>query len=187
MRIEVLFFALVVGILPWPSQAQNSTAQAQSPPPPPPVVGLPAVAPYLNKPLSLDIARLRRTHGVRDAVLDSSNSQLTVLFTNGDVLLAASSESGSAVTTRLLVTHANLLTTDEDWREKIKLVAGLVLSPLNAKRVDQSLGSAVFEQRSGGAMSIDSGSATQPEYGGTISGMQLDGLGRSMSIVYRRL
>lgn len=175
----------VLGIVSGPAHAQQSSGLKQMPPPQR-LGGVPPAVICEPKPLSLDMPRLRHTDGVQDAILDSSKSKLTVLFADGDVLLVGSSGCDPSVSARLLVTHENLLT-DLEWRQKIKDVASLVLSPMDAERVNQSIGTAEIKERSGGGISIDSGLASRPGYWATVSGIPLDGLGRSMSIVYLRL
>lgn len=139
------------------------------------------------RPLDLDMTRLKAEPGVQTVALDPSGARATVMYANGDVLRVANTGCiTSALSARLWIAGDDA-SSDAQWLERARAVARLVLAPAPYDAVNASL------QGNGAVTHVDGGLKTERAlpngagYSLNVVRVPRDGLGPSMSMVFRNL
>jgi hypothetical protein len=174
MRVGVLGHALLSGTV-W-----IATCGA-------PVLAEDALAGCPARPLAMDMARLKAVPGVQAVVLDPSATRATVTYANGDVLRVATTGCVTPMLSARLWVAGGEASSDAQWLERARSVASLVLAPAPYGEVSTSLqGDATLTHVDGG-MKIERALPNGAGYSLTVVRVPRDGLGSSLSMVFRNL
>ncbi|MGO4502343.1 MULTISPECIES: hypothetical protein [unclassified Dyella] len=139
------------------------------------------------RPLTIDIAHLKATAGVQSVVLDPTATRATVMYDNGDVLRVASTGCVTSMLSARLWVAGDDAMSDALWLERARSVTELVLAPAAFAQVSASLKADAPVSHVDGGMKIDRALADGAGYSLTVVRTPRDGLGASMSLVFRRL
>lgn len=139
------------------------------------------------RPLTIDIAHLKATAGVQSVALDNAAARMTVMYGNGDVLRVASTGCVTSMLSARLWVAGDEGASDAQWLERARAVAELVLAPAASAQVNASLKSDAPVTHVDGGMKFDRALADGAGYSLTVVRTPRDGLGASMSLVFRRL
>ena len=139
------------------------------------------------RPLKIDLVHLKATAGVQSVALDSAATRMTVMYDNGDVLRVASTGCVTSMLSARLWVAGDDAMPDALWLERARSVAGLVLAPAASAQVAASLNADAPVTHVDGGMKIDHALADGAGYSLTVVRTPHDGLGSSLSMVFRRL
>jgi hypothetical protein len=173
MRVVVLVRALLLATLGLAGSGPASADDA--------AVGCPI------RPLTVDVAHLKATAGVQSVALDNAAARITVMYDNGDVLRIASTGCVTSMLSARQWVAGDDAMSDALWLERARSVTELVLAPAAAAQVSASLKGDSPVSHVDGGMKIDRALADGAGYSLTVVRTPRDGLGASMSLVFRRL
>jgi len=148
----------------------------------------PAEAACQQRPLNLDLDRLRQEAVVQSLSVDPSHTTATVLFADGDVLRVGSTGCVTPMLSARLWVARDDGMTDEAWFGRARWIAEHVLQPARAAQVATSLanGRPAITHVEGG-LRLDSPLADGAGYSLMVVRAPRDGLGASLSLVLRNL
>lgn len=138
-------------------------------------------------PLPIDIARLRAAPGVDSVVPDASGTRVTVMFANGDVLRVGATGCLTSMLAVRLWPAGDEPRSDAMWLQRARSVAGLVLAPAQSAQVNASLESGAAITHVDGGLTLERPLANGAGYSLTVVRTPRDGLGPSLSMVFRNL
>jgi hypothetical protein len=139
------------------------------------------------RPLAVDAAQLKATQGIQSVVVDATGTHATVIFNNGDVLRMGSTGCVTPmIAARLWVAGDDALS-DAMWLERARSVAALALAPTASSRVDASLKGDLAITHADGGMKIEHTLGDGAGYTLLVARVPRDGLGASLSMVFRNL
>jgi hypothetical protein len=174
MRVAVLGFGLLTGMLcllasTMPAHADDASA------------GCPL------RPLAADAARLKSAPGVQSVVFAADNTRATVLFDDGGVLRLGTTGCVTPMVSARLWLAAEDGLSDAMWLQRARTVTDLVLASASAAQVDASLTNDAAVTHVDGGIKVDRALGNGSGYSLTVVRTPRDGLGSSLSLVFRNL
>ena len=139
------------------------------------------------RPLDMDVAHVKTTPGVQSVVVDASGTRATVMFGNGDVLRVATTGCVTPMLSARLWVAGDDAMSDATWLQRARSVGELVLAPASFAQVNESLKGDVAITHAEGGMKIERALADGAGYSLAVVRTPRDGLGSSLSMVFRHL
>jgi len=167
-----LLASTLLWVLPW------MTAAAETP-------VTPAECPM--RTLGVDIDRLRHAANVQSVATDAASASVTVLFTNGDALRVGVTGCVTPMLSARLWVGADGTASDAQWLERARWIAGLILPAQRAAQVSATLQDATVDTHVDGGFRLERAMPAGGGYSLAVVRTPRDGLGTSLSMVFRNL